>query len=87
MFLYDETIHVPLLLKLPDGRFGGRRVESRVALAEVAPTLLDAARISAPAAMQAHSLFPLIEATPDATKPARDKNKKTPERSIYSETN
>jgi arylsulfatase A-like enzyme/Flp pilus assembly protein TadD len=87
MFLYDETIHVPLLLKLPEGRFSGRRIESRVALAEVAPTLLDAARISAPAAMQAHSLYPLMEAAPDATKPARDEDKKAAERSIYSETN
>ena len=34
MFLYDETIHVPLLLKLPDHRFAGKRVEDRVALVE-----------------------------------------------------
>src|SRR5882672_4156508 len=60
MFLYDETIHVPLLLKLPAGRFGGKRVEERVALAEVAPSLLEAVGIPAPATMQARSLFPLI---------------------------
>jgi arylsulfatase A-like enzyme/Flp pilus assembly protein TadD len=82
MFLYDETIHVPLLLKLPAGRRGGNRVEERVALAEVAPSLLEAAGISAPATMQAHSLFPLI----DAAKPASGANAKTSDRPIYSET-
>jgi arylsulfatase A-like enzyme/Tfp pilus assembly protein PilF len=61
MFLYDETIHVPLLLKLPAGRLAGRRVEERVALAEVAPSLLAIAGVAAPAKMQAQSLFPLIE--------------------------
>src|SRR5271163_4466998 len=29
MFLYDETIHVPLLLKLPGEKFAGQRVEAR----------------------------------------------------------
>ena len=99
MFLYDETIHVPLLLRLPAGRLGGRRVEERVALAEVAPTLLEAAGIRAPAAMQAKSLLPLIftektgAAKIDETKvgaaansAAGDKGK-APERPVYSETN
>lgn len=83
MFLYDETIHVPLLLKLSAGRLGGKRVEERVALAEVAPTLLEAAGIPAPAAMQAQSLFPFM----DAAKSAAVDTGKTPERPVYSETN
>ncbi len=88
MFLYDETIHVPLLLKLPAGRLGGKRVEERVALAEVAPTLLEAAGIPAPAAMQAHSLFPLfLEEKTDAAKSAAGAPGKTQERPVYSETN
>jgi arylsulfatase A-like enzyme/thioredoxin-like negative regulator of GroEL len=87
MFLYDETIHVPLLLKLPAGRLAGKRIDARVALAEVAPTLLEAAGISAPAAMQAHSLFPLINSAPNAAKSPTDDRGKAPERSVYSETN
>ncbi len=83
MMLYDETIHVPLLLKLPAGRLGGKRVEERVALAEVAPTLLEAAGIAAPAAMQARSLFPFM----DAAKSAAIGQGKTPERPVYSMTN
>jgi arylsulfatase A-like enzyme/Tfp pilus assembly protein PilF len=88
MFLYDETIHVPLLLKLPAERLGGKRVEERVALAEVAPTLLEAAGVSAPGTMQAHSLFPLIDAAKiDVAKSAIGGEGKGPERPVYSETN
>jgi choline-sulfatase len=93
MFLYDETIHVPLLLKLSAGRFGGKRVEERVALAEVAPTLLEVAGIRAPATMQARSLFPLIEmakidaAKMDEAKSTAGNKGKAPERPVYSETN
>ncbi len=92
MFLYDETIHVPLLLKLPAGRLGGKRVDDRVALAEVAPTLLEAAGIAAPATMQARSLFPLIftekidSAKMDAAKSGAGDNGNA-ERPVYSETN
>jgi len=102
MFLYDETIHVPLLLKLPAGRLGGKRLEGkrideRVALAEVAPSLLEAAGIPAPATMQAQSLFPLIDevktdevkidaAKMDAAQSASGKGKVL-ERSVYSESN
>jgi choline-sulfatase len=88
IFLYDETIHVPLLLKLPGKKFAGQRVDGRVALADVAPSLLQAAKVSIPAAMQGQSLFALM----DSRKPAPGKEearteKKPPERAIYSETN
>lgn len=37
---YDETLHVPLLARLPGGRCGGRRVPGLVELTDVHPTLL-----------------------------------------------
>ena len=40
VFLYDETLHVPLLIKLPLNRWAGRRSETRAGLVDVAPTLL-----------------------------------------------
>ena len=82
MFLYDETLHVPLLLKLVSGKSAGRRVDTRVALADIAPTLLQAAGVTAPPAMQAQSLFPLID---DSKASAQETGK--PDRPIYSETN
>ena len=83
VFLYDETIHVPLLLKLPSGKFAGKRMEQRVALAEVAPSLLEIAGISPPAAMQGRSLLPLIASEKSAT----GKSEKQQERNVYSESN
>jgi arylsulfatase A-like enzyme/Flp pilus assembly protein TadD len=60
IFLYDATIHVPLLLKLPGNRFGGKRISATASLVDLAPTLLDALGQTPPPAMQGGSLLPLI---------------------------
>ncbi|MGB9234555.1 MAG: sulfatase-like hydrolase/transferase [Terriglobales bacterium] len=57
MFLYDETIHVPLLFKLPGEQFAGERVDSRVGLVDVLPTILQAAGIEVPREVQGQSLL------------------------------
>lgn len=81
MFLYDETIHVPLLLKLPDHRFAGRRVDDRVALVDLAPTLLETAGVSVPSTMQGHSLVPLFDKD-------RDHHAQPPgDAAVYSQSN
>jgi arylsulfatase A-like enzyme/tetratricopeptide (TPR) repeat protein len=41
LFLYREALHVPLIVRLPGGAGGGRRISGSVALTDVAPTLLD----------------------------------------------
>ena len=43
IFLYDETLHVPLLFKLPASRAAGKRIDARVRLVDVAPTILQEA--------------------------------------------
>ncbi len=90
LLLYDETVHVPLLLKLPAGRFGGRRVQTRVALADIAPSLLQGAGVAVPTSVQAQSLFSLIDAIDadalDAPERAGEKQKRN-ENAVYSETN
>jgi len=60
IFLYDATIHVPLLLKLPGKRFGGQRVNATASLVDLAPTLLETLGQTPPPAMQGRSLLPLI---------------------------
>jgi arylsulfatase A-like enzyme/Flp pilus assembly protein TadD len=60
IFLYDATIHVPLLLKLPAKRFVGQRVNAAASLVDLAPTLLEALGQTPPPAMQGRSLLPLI---------------------------
>jgi arylsulfatase A-like enzyme/Flp pilus assembly protein TadD len=82
VFVYDETVHVPLLTKLPGGRLAGGRVESRVALVDIAPTLLQEAGLTVPSSMQGKSLLPLMEG--HAT--GKEGEKKWGERKIYSES-
>jgi arylsulfatase A-like enzyme/tetratricopeptide (TPR) repeat protein len=60
IFLYDATIHVPLLLKLPGNRFVGQRVSSAASLVDLAPTVLEALGQTPPPAMQGRSFLPLI---------------------------
>jgi arylsulfatase A-like enzyme/Flp pilus assembly protein TadD len=80
MFLYDETIHVPLLIKMPAAKSVAKRIEARVALADIAPTLLEVAGVAAPKEMQAKSLVPLMNEAAGGTASGG-------EQAIYSETN
>jgi arylsulfatase A-like enzyme/Tfp pilus assembly protein PilF len=85
LLLYDETIHVPLVVKLPAGKHAGMRVNARVGLAEIAPTLLETAGIVAPAGVQAQSLFPLMNGT-DVLTAQTGATKKAFDSGVYSET-
>ncbi len=55
IFLYDETIHVPLLFKLPLSA-SSTKVETRTSLVDVTPTLLELAGIPVPEVIQGKSL-------------------------------
>jgi arylsulfatase A-like enzyme/Flp pilus assembly protein TadD len=83
MFLYDETIRVPLLLKLPEQKFAGKRIDPRVALVDIPPSLLKVAGIAAPASMQGQSLFPLLEASESAVDENEKEKEKVPDRAIF----
>ena len=58
--LSDETVQVPLMVRLPGGRKGGRRVAALIELVDVAPTLWEIAGLHPPAGVRGHSLAPLI---------------------------
>jgi choline-sulfatase len=70
IFLYDETIHVPLLLKLSKNQMAGKQVKNRARLLDVAPTILEAAAIPVPSQMQGQSLLRIAQATSQADQPA-----------------
>jgi arylsulfatase A-like enzyme/Flp pilus assembly protein TadD len=60
-FLYDTTIHVPLLLSVPGGRFApGLRIKPQVRTIDILPTLLDLLGIETPRDVQGTSLLPLV---------------------------
>jgi len=58
--LFDEGVHVPLILKIP-GSPGGQHLPGQVSLLDVTPTILDLAGIVPPERMTGLSLRPLIE--------------------------
>jgi choline-sulfatase len=57
ILLYDETIHVPLVLKLPQNHLSGKRIATHVRLLDIAPTVLEAAGLPVPSQMQGQSLL------------------------------
>jgi Flp pilus assembly protein TadD len=65
VFLYDETIHVPLLLKLPQNPSAGKLVSTRASLVDVAPTVLAIAGVPVPSQMQGQSLLRISKTNAD----------------------
>lgn len=55
IFLYGETVHVPLLVKLPQNRAG--KAAPHVRLVDIAPTVLEVAGLPVPPQMQGQSLL------------------------------
>ncbi|HET7696857.1 MAG TPA: sulfatase-like hydrolase/transferase [Vicinamibacterales bacterium] len=60
LFLYQETIRVPLMIKLP-GRQPARRVATPVQQIDLAPTVLDLIGGAKPPALRGRSLKPLLD--------------------------
>ena len=56
VFLYDESLHVPLLVRFQRHEAAGVRVTTRVRLVDVAPTVLDAVGAAVPKEMQGLTL-------------------------------
>jgi arylsulfatase A-like enzyme/Tfp pilus assembly protein PilF len=74
LFVYDEAIHVPLVVK-PAGNLGtGRRVGNVVQHIDIVPTILDLVKAPAPGNLRGRSLRPLIDGTGQL-----------PEQAVYSE--
>src|SRR6266566_3718768 len=73
-FIYNATLHVPLIIHLPGG-VHARTVANLVNLADLMPTALAALNIQIPAQVQGHSLLPLIS-------PKKEESS----RSLYAET-
>lgn len=74
IFLYRESIQVPLLLRLPGGRRGGERISGTAGLFDLAPTVLSL--LGLPVPKVATEGVPLLSLT----------GQEAPSRRIYSET-
>ena len=70
IFLYDETVRVPLVVKLPQNQSAGKRVRARASLVDIAPTLLEVAGVAIPSQMQGQSLLRIAKANTNSDQPA-----------------
>ena len=63
MWMYEESLHLPLLIRVPPG-WGGVKAGSvnheLVAMIDMAPTVLDLAGVNVPPDIQGQSLVPLL---------------------------
>ena len=85
IFLYDETIQVPLLFKLPKERSAGKRIETHAQLVDVLPTILRAVGIAIPPQVQGQSLLTMLR-PPPAKEGAGQEQTALPDRPAYSES-
>jgi len=58
--LYEELIHVPLIVHFPDGAHAGERIEAPVSLVDLLPTVLDVIGAEPSAGCAGRSLLPLL---------------------------
>jgi arylsulfatase A-like enzyme len=64
LFLTDDEIRVPLIVKLPGNAHAGTRVGDLVSQIDIAPTLLDSLSVMPPATFVGESLLPLAAGKP-----------------------
>lgn len=75
LFLYDEAIHVPLIVKQEGNAGAGRRVSAVVQHIDLVPTILELVKTSIPGGLRGRSLKPLLDGTGQV-----------PARPVYSES-
>jgi arylsulfatase A-like enzyme len=68
--LYQEQLHVPFLLKHPEGLGAGRRIAALVRQVDVLPTILDTLGSEAPPGIEGRSLVPLLRGAGVSALPA-----------------
>lgn len=64
VFLYDEIVRVPFIVKLPGREAAGRRVADPVQHIDLVPTLLELAGLDRPGDLRGRSLAPLLGSRP-----------------------
>ncbi|MGE0378541.1 MAG: sulfatase, partial [Planctomycetaceae bacterium] len=66
---YNSTLHVPLIVRRPDGEQSGARVAEPVSLADVFPTILDSLEREVPSGLFGRSLLPYWQDIVPAPRP------------------
>jgi arylsulfatase A-like enzyme len=58
--VFDELIHIPMIVKFPGGREAGQRVRQQVQEVDVLPTVLQEMGLPVPPAIAGHPLQPVV---------------------------
>ena len=74
LFVYEEAIHVPLVIKQEGNAAAGRRVRDIVQHIDIVPTILDLVKAPVPGNLRGRSLKPLLDGAAHL-----------PEQAVYSE--
>ncbi len=64
-FVYDSTVHVPLIVRLPGGVEAGREVGDAVSHVDIAPTLIELLDLDGAGPGQGRSLLPDMQGLPN----------------------
>lgn len=59
-FLYEELVHIPLIIRHPEGVGAGKRFDAMVETTEVFPTILDFLNVRMPPRIHGQSLLPMM---------------------------
>ncbi len=59
--LYNELLHVPLIVYLPGKAYGPRKIETNVSILDIAPTVIELAGIPSRGEGEGKSLVPFLE--------------------------
>jgi arylsulfatase A-like enzyme len=58
--LYEELVHIPLIIRHPEGLGAGKRFNALVETTEIFPTILDFLKVPRPLRIHGKSLLPLM---------------------------
>jgi len=76
LLIFDSTMHVPLIVKSPDEKSPGRRVDRLTSVVDIMPSILDLVDVESPSDVQGISFAPIV----------RGQEVREPERAVYMET-
>lgn len=82
--LYDELLHVPLVVRFPRAGFAGTRIDRQVRSLDIAPTVVAALGLDAPAAFQGIDLGALLRGEPQDELVAVSRQDRPPGKDIES---
>ncbi|MBN1221772.1 MAG: sulfatase-like hydrolase/transferase [Candidatus Aminicenantes bacterium] len=59
-FIYDSDVRVPLIIRFPQAKLGGRRIKNQVRSVDIMPTILNIVGAGIPPAVQGQSMLPIL---------------------------